>query len=271
MKIIILNSKNFILNSKNRFIYKFNNTQRIKGKMALASLIMPYSQENINKETYNNSTFQIIYNGQTTNISIPDGFYTLENLNYYLQYMMRETNNNIPYNIIDNNASYFLEFKYDTALYSVKLIAYPTTLSGTPGKPNSIYNGYCPQININSNFSDILGLQQNKLYPSIPNSNVINIIYSKDEGKVPNLSPSNAYIMLCNIINNNISIPQNILYSFTPNTTYGSNINIYPPSLLWVDIYDNNYSYLEIEFIDENNNKLNIKDTNLIITLVIEE
>lgn len=272
MKLINLTNKNLDPSSvnKNRYIFEIKNSQLLKGSVALASMVMPYSTPNIQANNYKNNTFQIIYNGQINNFIIQDGFYTLENLNSYLQYLMREGTNNIPYNIVDNLAQYFIELKYDIISYSVRLNIYPTILNGTPGKIGAIYNGLCPQINFNSNLNLILGLQQNILYPSISNLNTNYTITSNDLQLKPNLTPSNVYILLSNIVDNNLSIPSNILYNFSPQVTYGSNINVNPNSLIFCKISDGYYNKIIIDIVDENYNPLLIKDENLLISLVLD-
>ena len=72
---------------------------------------------------------------------------------------------------------------------------------------------------INSNISSILSFSQNT-YPctnTIFNYNILSNI-------TPNSTPVNSIIVRCNIINNNCSIPSDILDSFLINVSFGSNI-----------------------------------------------
>lgn len=273
MKLLHINNTHADLNNsyKNKYIFKLNNSQKLKGKIGVSNILLPYSTPNINNNIYFNSTFQIIYNGQINNFIINDGFYTLEQLNFYIQYLMRESNNNIPYNIVDGLAQYFIELKYDVITYSIKLNIFPTVLNGTAGKNGTIYNGLCPQININSNLSDILGLQKNKLYPSVNNFNSNFSISSNDEKLQPNLTPSNSYLITCNCVKNEIANPNNIIYSFSPNVSYGFNIDITPSNIIFLDIVEGYYDNITIEFYDQNYRPLYLKDNNLLVSLVIDD
>jgi len=267
-KIIILNRNNLDNNNglKNRYIFKFSNSQRLKGQISLSSIVMPYSTPNI--IIFKNSSFTIKYNNIETLINIPTGFYTITSLNNYIQYIQKQTNNNIPYNIVSGIDEFFINILYNTTYYSVELRINPCKLSGIAGKAGAIYNNLTPQIRFNDNLYKIVGFPQSTYIPSSIQSVSFTSI-SKDFNLVPNLSPSNVYNLQCNIVNNNISIPSNVLYSFTPNTTYGSNINEKPNQLLYLNIIEGNYQNLIIEFFDELNNQLLILDENIIITLYL--
>jgi hypothetical protein len=266
-KIIIMNKNNLDNNNglKNKYVYKFSNSQKLKGKISLASIVMPYSTPNI---YVNNCRFTIRYNNINTNVVIPQGFYTIETLNYYLQFVQQQTTNNIPYNVISGSNVYFINILYNTAYYSVELRINPCILSGSVGKVGSVYNNNTPQVIITDEFNLILGLPRNQYFPPNIQQTPYTTI-SKDYNLIPNLSPSNVYNINCNIVNNNITIPSNVLYSFTPNTTYGSNINEKPNQLLFLNIVDGNYQQLILEFYNEFNQPLVILDENLIITIYL--
>jgi len=267
-KIIILNKNNLDNNNglKNRYVFKFSNSQKLKGQISLASIVMPYSTPNI--ILFKNSSFTIKYNNIETTFQIPTGFYTLTSLNNYLQYIQKQTNNNIPYNIVNGIDEFFINVLYNTTYYSVELRLSPCKLVGIAGKAGSIYTNNTPQIKFNDNLSLVVGFPLNTYIPSSIQSTIFTTI-SKDFNLVPNFTPSNVYNLQCNLVNNNISIPSNVLYSFTPNTTYGSNINEKPNQLLYLNIIEGNYQNLIIEFFDELNNQLLILDENIIITLYL--
>jgi len=266
-KIIIINKNNLDNQNglKNRYVYKFSNSQKLKGRISLSSIIMPYSTPNI---YVNNCSFTIRYNNINTSIKIPTGFYTIPELNYYLQFSMKMTSNNIPYNIVNGIEIFFINILYNVSYYSVEIRVSPATLVGTQGKAGSIYTNNTPQIRFDDKLNEIVGFPINQFFPPSIQLVAYSTI-SKDYNIIPNLSPSNVYTVLCNIVNNNISIPTNIMYSFTPNTTYGSNINERPNTLLYVNINEGSYDKLVIELYDEFNQPLVILDENLVITLYL--
>jgi hypothetical protein len=267
-KIIILNKNNLEVGNsiKNKYVFKFLNSQRFDGQIALANIIMPYSTPNIYVD---NCKLLIRYNNIDTNITIPTGFYTIETLNYYLQYIQQQPTNNIPYNIVSGVNQFFISLLYNSTYYSIEIRISPAILNGQAGKNNSTYNNLTPQVKILDDFNKIIGFPKDIYLPNNPQNSVFSTI-SKDYNLVPNLSPSNVYQMRCNLVNNNINIPSDILYSFSPNTTYGSLININPHELLYVDINNGLYNELSIEFFDERNQKLVILDENLVITLYLK-
>ena len=76
--------------------------------------------------------------------------------------------------------------------------------------------------------------------------------------------------MLCNLINNPLANPNNVLYSFAPaGASFGGTISSSPYSHNYVTIADGTYNQLIIQFVDQNFNPLIIKDTALIIQLSI--
>jgi hypothetical protein len=83
------------------------------------------------------------------------------------------------------------------------------------------------------------------------------------------VTPVSSVVVTCSLLNNRYSIPNNLLYSFAPNTTYGGQINIIPPSKTFVDMSGGKVSEFSITFLDQNFNKLKILDNNVVILITI--
>ncbi len=76
-------------------------------------------------------------------------------------------------------------------------------------------------------------------------------------------------ISLCK---NPLSNPSNIIYSFSPaGVTFGSTIDIHPPALSFIDINGGYYQDFTMQFFDQNYNPLVIKDSNLVVMLLIKD
>jgi len=90
--------------------------------------------------------------------------------------------------------------------------------------------------------SDIFGFNKD-IFPPTNNRTTDFITRSKDMGLIPNISPVNSYIMLCNLAYNPISSQNmNILYSITSNgTQFGSNIYLSLPQYQYVDCAPGSY------------------------------
>ena len=196
---LILNSNN--VNNINNTEYKYN---FINGsfyinegsQICVSQIVIPYSWFNVNNGYYNNATLSYIFGNNTYNVTFPDGFYTTEDLNKYLQlYMVNQ--NQYLYNISTGLNMYFIEIIVNVTYYSNQLLftpipkflpdgystgstvingytfsgfnVYPTTC-GLFGYNGNVFpqTGYTPQIIINSDISTIIGFSQN-IYPIYSN------------------------------------------------------------------------------------------------------
>ena len=280
MREIIINNT-FVSSDNSTFTYKFplgsQPTFEKGDKIALDSLSMYYSWPSITAANGNN-TFQYVWPfntspaGPITNtVTIPDGFYTIADLNSYLQYVMIS---NTHY-LLDasGNYVYYLNFSTNSVRYAVQLdvsplptslgtYTYPSgatwTLSGTATYPQII-------IPTTNSISKIIGFSAGT-YPSTTTGTTT---YSEISSFTPQVTPVSSVVVTCSLLNNRYSIPNNLLYSFAPNTTYGSQINIIPPSKTFVDMSGGKVSEFSITFLDQNFNKLKILDNNIVILITI--
>ena len=77
------------------------------------------------------------------------------------------------------------------------------------------------------NFSNIVGLKKNTLYPPTSNNTSNYAVISKDEGLIPNDNPVNCILVRCDLVKNDLSVPGDVLFSFNASSSiYGKNINI---------------------------------------------
>jgi hypothetical protein len=79
----------------------------------------------------------------------------------------------------------------------------------------------------------------------------------------------NGVIVRCNLVENPVCSPSDVLDSFPITTTYGSNINYLPISDNMVRMKTGRFSNLTISFSDQNFNQLLCLDPNVLITLII--
>ena len=291
---IVFNSSN-VVPSTNNTRYRFNLAQTTfikKGsKVAIQSITIPYSWYNISASIFGNSQFSLIIpvsniggTTKTINFAIPDGFYTLDQLNSYMQsvlitngYYLKNAGNNI----------YYSQFVYNTSLYKIEIdmLPVPTTIGtytyGTTsigwGLTPSTNNGgglpaigYTPQIvfPVTGGLDSILGFSPNTTLPSVQTT----VSQAFVSNQTPNLTPINSLIVLSNLVNNRYSVNNQTLFALTPNTTFGSNI-VVNNSLTdsFVDIFEGYYNYIDLEFRDQNFNFMNIRDPNLTILMLIKD
>ena len=277
MKTIVINNTHVVDGTDNSQ-YKYNFSQGgVKFKdceIAVASINIYYSWFSITSALGNN-TFQYVWydagGADTYNITIPDGFYSVADLNAYLQSEMVSNGTYLLDSVGDY--VYYLEFTTNSSLYAVQFNSYPipTALPSGYSNPATITfpaTATTPQIIIPStDFRDIIGFSAGT-YPSATQTS--NYSYTSDY--TPQVSPTQSIIMRCDLVQNPYSNPQDVIYSFAPTgTTFGSLISSVPNELIWCDIQDQYFQSFNIYFVDQNFTKVKMQDNNLVVLLVIRE
>ena len=288
---LILNSSNVVGTSNSQFRYNF-----IKGsftipedsEMCVSQIVIPYSWNNISTSYYSNATIQYIfpYSATTTKtytVVLPDGFYTTSDINNFLQgYMILQnqylietsTGNNVYYIQLISNPTYYsnqiLTFSIPTSLptgYTAPSLGFNYVSGGTNyGFPTTAYT---PQVVIPTfpSIGSILGIPAGTYPPTHQTSNYSIASYQK--GLIPNATPVNSIIVMCDKVNNPCAMPSIILDSFSINASFGSNITYTPSYEKWIDILEGTYNALTITLTDQNYNTLNAQDPNVLISLLI--
>ena len=273
---IILNGSMVINNGFNntyRYVFPKNGISLKDAKIALGSINIYYSWANITAANNNNS-YQIIFpvgaSTQTFTLTMPDGFYQVTDLNSYLQSFC--ISNGLYLINSSGQYVYYLEWVENSSYYSIQLNAYsvPTSLpSGWSAPSNWVgypTTDYTPQVVIlNNNFTSIVGFNAGT-YPSTQQTTT----YSKLSSFTPEITPIQSLVLTCSLLNNEVSYPTTALYLFGPgNTSYGSLIQSSPNEYFFVNCFDGSYQYMDISILDQNFNPVTIKDTNIIITLLL--
>jgi len=268
-KTLILNSSNITSSKNNQLTFSFPGgaTQFRENKIALCGISIYYSWDNINST---NNTFTYTWIDSTINtVTIPSGFYTIQDINSFFQSTLIT---NTHY-LVDSAGDYvyYLEFVENAQLYGIQFNSYPVPTSLPSGytKPGSwSFPGTAstPRITISSvnTFSNIIGFNAGT-YPSVTQTTN----YSKISDSTPQITPIQSLILTCSLIDNPLSIPNNIMYCFSPNVTFGSLIQINPNSPIFNNIKDGFYQNLVITIYDQNFQEITIKDSNIVILLQI--
>lgn len=273
---IILNSKNVDPSDFSKYTYKFprGSIQLRNASICLSQLQIFFSWRNIDDKLYNNSRFNLIFpelDGVVNfSVKIPDGNYSVEDLNNYLQLFMIRQNKYLV-NTTTNQNLYFYEIISNRNTYKVSLISYPvpTSLSQMPGyrEGGGIGSFKFPttstspilQILDNNNFGDLIGFTPG-LYSN-----------SSESSKTPEMSPVSSLLVTCSLINNKFTSPSNVLYSFVSGgTEYGRMMSISNQDLQYSKIDDGYYNEVVIKFIAQDFTRVNILDPNLIIYLIVK-
>lgn len=239
--------------------------------------------------------------------TITDGFYTVSDLNALFQSKFKENGHywylySATLGTAGNVYVYPLSLSTTTALYTNTITSYQIPVSasiasvfgtgyargdGSNGTTSwtgtyPTYTGACCQLVLSGTnqtakttyLGNILGFTPGN-YPTTATS--LTTITSSTNGNtltgVPPYPPLatqvNGVIVRCNLVENNITSPSDILDSFPITSTYGSNINYLPISDNMVRMKTGRFNNITVSFSDQNLNPLLCLDPNVLITLII--
>lgn len=262
-------------NNKSTYIYNFPSTKYFRDtKIALGKINIFYSWFNIT-EALGNNKFDYIFtdgSGSTTySVTIPDGFYTVSDLNTYLQFDMIE--NGLYLVNADGDNVYYLEITENSTYYAIQLnnYAFPDSLPSGWSNPNSLSFPASPSttqfVILNNNFTRYIGFNAQTIPASIENTNQSNL-----SDFTPQVNSVSSLILDCNLLNNNANNPPSLFYPFSAaGTSFGGLIESQPIEYLWLDVNEGYYNNIIIRILDQNYNRVKIQDSNVVIQLVFRQ
>jgi hypothetical protein len=274
---LVLNNSNVVANSnKSRYQYNFigGNFKTKNARMCVSQVTVPYSWFNISTQ-WVNQKFNFIwrFGGSDTifPLTIPSGFYSTADLNAFLQqqmislgaYLINASGQYVFYASIVQNQTYYAN--------QLILTLVPTSLPAGFTQPSS-FLGY-PTISATPGISfpatnsvgSVIGFAPSSVYgPSTSN-------ISQLSTQTPVATNVNSLIVHCNLANNPVTMPSDILDSIPiVDTAFGANLNYSPSFEKWISITDGTYNSLLITLTDENNINIVAQDSNSLFTLVLE-
>lgn len=299
MRTLILNTQNIVPNSNNsELVYAFpagaitiKETQQI----ALATLQMYYSTFNITSANGNNKYNYIWVDGTSNSVIMPDGFYTINDINNFLQFTMIANGHYLV--ATGNNFVYLLNWVANPTYYSIELQVFPidntiaTTNSWTlPTSATWVLptsQAISPMIQIlNNNFKQVVGFQSG-YYPQgspsyleatitgTPPTQTQSPAFITQQAyqstSAPQITPLSSYVLTCNLINNNYSVPNNLLYSFAPQGAFGDQFTIQPNFPAYINVNPGQYQFITLKLLDQNLLPVSIQDPNFVIQLIITD
>ena len=244
----------------------------------MSSISQYFSTFNITS-TYNNNKFTYTWIDETiVNVNFPDGYYSLVDINTYLEYVMIT---NFHYMISSTGAYiYFLQLQTNQTYYGVQLYSYqlsstiqaannwtkPTSATWTMPSVSTV-----PQFTFPVNdFYKLVGFSQNYTYPLAQTG------YTTTQTIIspiaPQITPYTSFLLYCSVVMNNTVIPNNLIFSYTPTNVNFGELQLYqPPVIGFNKIPDGNYRSLEISMSDQNLNSVVFQDPATTIILLIRD
>ena len=286
---IILNKSHIVNlgNSNNHLRYELPRSIIFgeEDTVALSNLNIYFSWFNITAKN-NNNFFQyrwvddIVYD-----INIADGFYSIATLNEYILSVMASRGHMLE-TIDGSNFIYFFELRTNSTYYSTSIklsslsdqydfndgqglrpitdvVKMPSTwvLPSTFQAPEII-------INSNNNFGSLLGFSGTISMDT--SSDITNRSETFLNTTVPNMMPSSSYILTCNLVSNEMSIPDNVFFSFTIPNNVGFGDVISPNlDLVHSKIKVGVYNHIEVRIYDQNFVPLQVRDPEMLLNLAI--
>ena len=190
-----------------------------------------YTWKNI-KSGYNNSKFKISAPTWNDTFDLPDGFYSVSDIQDYFEYIIKKHEtiaDNSPVQIYANEIENRIAFKIKTG-YKLELLT-----KGTMQLLGDLKKDF----------------DQNKNGELLPRLETVEVV-----------------LVHCNLVNNSYQQASKLLFTFVPNKQFGQLITITPHSPTMLKTTNAEFSFIEIWFTDQNNRPLEIED-NVNITLII--
>ena len=203
-----------------------------KKVIALSNLSIYYTWKNI-KSSYNNNKFKISASTWNEEFKLPDGSYSVSDIQDYFKYILKkhgENTNKPSIQIYVNKIENRIKFK--------------------------IKNGYSLEL---------LTKETMKLLWSTENK----ITKDKNGQNIPYLEIKEVVLVHCNIVNNRYQQDSRVLYTFVPNKPFGSLLEISSSNHIFLKPFNSEYNKIEVWFTDQNSKPLEIEDR-INLTMVIK-
>ena len=207
MGTIFMNSENSKTSKPRVLIPKLIDTldlTRGEKSVALSNLSNYYTWKNI-KSLYNNNEFKISAPTWNDEFELPDGSYSISDIQDYLEHILKKHGENIDnpsvkiyVNKIENRITFKIKAWYYIELFT------PETMK-------------------------LLGSTENKI-----NRN-------KNGEKVPHLEITEVVLVCCNTDNNDYRQDSGIFYTFVPNKPFGSLLEISPNNRIFLKTFNSKF------------------------------
>ena len=200
--------------------------------VALSNLSIYYTWKNV-KNSYNNNKFKISAPTWSEDFKLPDGSYSVSDIQDYFEYFLKtnsESVDNPSIRMYINRIENRIRFK--------------------------IKSGY---------YLELLTLETMKLLGSTESK----ITKDKNGENVPHLEVVELVLVHYNLVNKDYQQDSRILYTFVPNKTFSSLLEISSTNQVFVKTFNSEFQEVKIWFTDQKSKPLELEDK-INITLIIK-
>lgn len=254
--------------------------------VALSSLFIYYSWPNITSLPggYGDNILEYNFPGAASNpytVNFVNGQYSLDDIGNYLQFVQGQ---NGQY-LLDSTGTpvYYLTIITNPTYYAATIVAtpIPSVLPAGYTNPNGItLSGLTPQLIIPApsagatyTMQQILGFTTGT-YPPTPQATLY-MINSNGVGTagVPQISPTNAVNVNLNVVSSSyFQENPSTIYTFSAtDTTYGAQVQIIPPQLIWLKCVDNQFNQIQLTLTDQNGVALTNLDDQIVANIYLRK
>ena len=196
--------------------------RRAEKSITLSNLSIYYTWKNT-KSSYNNNKFKISAPTWNDGFELPDGSYSLLDIQGYSEYIFKKHGENIDdpsIRIYVNKIENRITFKIKTG-YNLELLTSETM--------------------------KLLWSTENK------------ITKDKISENVPHLEITEVVLVHCNIVNNHYQQDSKVLYTYVPNEPFGNLLEISSKNHTFLKTFNSEFQEINVWFTDQNSQPLGMK------------
>ena len=206
--------------------------RRGQKSIVLSDLSIYYTWKNV-KSSCKNNKFKISAPTWSEKFKLPDGPYSISDIQDYFEYILKKHSENVDnpsiriyVNKIENRITFKIKSKYYLELLT------PETMK-------------------------LLGSTETK------------IIKHKNGENVPHLEVVELVLVHCNLVNNDYQQDSRILYTFVLNKPFGSLFEISPKNHVFLKTFNSEFQEIQIWFTGQTSKSLEVEDR-INVTLIIK-
>ena len=206
--------------------------ERGQKSLALLNLSIYNTSKNI-KSSYKNNKFKISAPTWSNKFELPDGPYSISDIQNYFEYILKKHSENVDnpsikryVNKIENRVTF------------------------------KIKNGYYLEL-LTPETMKLLGSTESK------------ITKDKNGENVPRLGIVELVLLHCDLVNSDYQEDSRILYTFVPNKPFGSLLEISPPNHNFLKAFNSEFQEIKVWFTDQARKPLEVEDK-VNLTLIVK-
>ena len=235
MDTIFINSENSNTSEYHVLVLKLSDKldlRRGQKTAALSNLSIYHTWKNV-KSSYNNNKFNISAPTWSEEFELPDGSYSLLDIQDYFEYILKkhsESVDNPSIRMYINRIENRITFKIKSGYY-LELLT-PETMK-------------------------LLGSTESK------------ITKDKNGENAPHLEVVELVLVHCNLVNNDYQQDSRILFTFVPSNSFGSLLEISPTNQVFLKTFNSEFQEFKVWFTDQTSKPLELEDK-INVTLIIK-